>query len=56
MRCTIAAGPCIDLSGWLEVQLARASPDLLWGMVRTFAEALTGAEAVSGAFGVPPCS
>jgi putative transposase len=41
----MAAVPSIDLSGWLDVQLAQASPDLLRGMVRTFAEALMGAEA-----------
>jgi transposase-like protein len=41
----MAAVPSIDLSGWLDEQLAQASPDLLRGMVRTFAEALMGAEA-----------
>ena len=41
----MAAGPSIDLSGWLDEQLAQASPDLLRGMVRSFAEALMGAEA-----------
>ena len=41
----MAAGPCIDVSGWLEEQLAQASPDLLRSMVQTFAEALMGAEA-----------
>ena len=41
----MAARPSIDLSGWLEEQLVQASPDLLRGMVRTFAEALMGAEA-----------
>jgi transposase-like protein len=41
----MAAGPSIDLSGWLHEQLAQASPDLLRGMVKTFAEALMGAEA-----------
>jgi putative transposase len=41
----MAAGPSIDLSGWLDEQLAQASPDLLRGMVKTFAEALMGAEA-----------
>jgi transposase-like protein len=40
----MAAGPSIDVSGWLE-QLAQASPDLLRSMVQTFAEALMGAEA-----------
>lgn len=41
----MAAGPSIDVSGWLEEQLAQASPDLLRSMVQTFAEALRGAEA-----------
>jgi putative transposase len=41
----MAAGPSIDVSGWLEEQLAQASPDLLRSMVQTFAEALVGAEA-----------
>ena len=41
----MAAGPSIDVSGWLEDQLAQASPDLLRAMVATFAEALMGAEA-----------
>ena len=41
----MAAGPSIDLSGWLHEQLAQASPDLLRGMVKSFAEALMGAEA-----------
>jgi putative transposase len=41
----MAAGPSIDVSGWLEGQLARASPDLLRAMVTTFAEALMSAEA-----------
>lgn len=41
----MAAGPSVDLSGWLDEQLAQASPDLLRGMVKTFAEALMGAEA-----------
>ena len=51
----MAARPSIDLSGWLEEQLAQASPDLLRGMVKTFVEALMGAEAdaICGApFGV----
>src|SRR5215472_12038860 len=51
----MAARPSIDLSGWLHEQLAAASPDLLREMVKTFAEALMGAEAdaVCGApFGV----
>jgi hypothetical protein len=41
----MAAGPSIDVSAWLEEQLAQASPDLLRAMVTTFAEALMGAEA-----------
>ena len=41
----MAAGPSIDVTGWLEEQLAQASPDLLRSMVLTFAEALMGAEA-----------
>jgi putative transposase len=41
----MAAGPSIDVSGWLEEQLGQASPDLLRSMVQTFAEALMGAEA-----------
>jgi putative transposase len=51
----MAATPSIDVSGWLQEQLAQASPDLLRAMVTTFAEALMGAEAdaVCGApFGV----
>jgi putative transposase len=41
----MAAGPSIDVSGWLEEQLAQASPDLLRAMVTTFAGVLMGAEA-----------
>jgi putative transposase len=41
----MAAGPSVDVSGWLEEKLAQASPDLLRSMVQTFAEALMGAEA-----------
>ena len=41
----MTAEPSIDVSGWLEQQLAQASPDLLRAMVTTFAEALMGAEA-----------
>ena len=41
----MAATPSIDVSGWLEEQLAQASPDLLRAMVTTFAEALMSAEA-----------
>jgi len=50
----MAAGPSIDVSGWLEEQLAQASPDLLRSMVQTFDEALMGAEAdavCGGAYG-----
>lgn len=39
----MAAVPSIDLSGWLDEQLEQASPDLLRGTVKTFAEALMGA-------------
>ena len=39
----MAAGPSIDVSGWLKEQLAQASPDLLRAMGATFAEALMGA-------------
>src|ERR1700747_2075794 len=47
----MAAGPSIDVTGWLQEQLPQASPDLLRSMVQTFAEALMGAEsdAVCGA-------
>jgi len=41
----MAAGPSIDVTGWLQERLAQASPDLLRSMVQTFAEALMGAEA-----------
>ena len=41
----MAAGPSIDVSGWLEERLAQASPDLLRSMVQAFAEALMSAEA-----------
>src|SRR5215470_6254803 len=41
----MAATPSIDVSGWLEEQLAQASPDLLRAMVTTFAQALMSAEA-----------
>jgi putative transposase len=41
----MTAGPSIDVTGWLEEQLAQASPDLLRSMVQTFAEALMSAEA-----------
>jgi hypothetical protein len=47
----MAAGPSIDVSGWLEAQLAQASPDLLRAMITTFTETLmgAGADAVCGA-------
>ena len=41
----MTATPSIDVSGWLEEQLAQASPDLLRSMVATFVEALMSAEA-----------
>jgi len=41
----MAARPSIDVSGWLQEQLAQASPDLLRSMVQTFAETLMSAEA-----------
>ena len=41
----MAAGPSIDVSGWLEEQLAQASPDLLRAMLATFVQTLMGAEA-----------
>jgi transposase-like protein len=41
----MTAGPSIDMSGWLHEQLDQASPDLLRGMVRTFAQALMSADA-----------
>jgi putative transposase len=41
----MAAVPSIDVSGWLDEQLAQASPDLLRAMVKTFAEALMAADA-----------
>jgi transposase-like protein len=41
----MAAGPSIDLPGWLDEQLAQSSPDLLRAMIKTFAEALMSAEA-----------
>jgi hypothetical protein len=40
-----AATPSIDVSGWLQEQLAQTSPDLLRAMVTTFAGALMSAEA-----------
>jgi putative transposase len=41
----MTAAPSIDMSGWLHEQLDQASPDLLRGMVRTFAQALMSADA-----------
>src|SRR6266496_1593469 len=35
----------MDVSGWLRKQLEEASPDLLRGMVKEFAEALMSADA-----------
>ena len=39
----------MDLLGWLRKQLAEAEPDLLREMVKSFAEALMGAEAMRSA-------
>jgi hypothetical protein len=41
----MTAAPSIDMSGWLHEQPGQASPDLLRGMVRTFAQALMSADA-----------
>jgi putative transposase len=41
----MTAAPSIDMSGWLHEQPGQASPDLLRGMVRTFAQALMNADA-----------
>ena len=41
----MTAVPSIDMSGWLYEHLDQASPDLLREMVRSFAQALMGAEA-----------
>lgn len=41
----MAAVEGIDPTGWLDDQLAAASPDLLRSMVKTFAEAVMSAEA-----------
>jgi putative transposase len=41
----MTATPSIDLPGWMTEQLSQASPDLLWNMVQTFAEALMSADA-----------
>jgi putative transposase len=42
---TMAARDSVDPAGWLDEQLAAASPDLLREMVTTFANALMSAEA-----------
>jgi transposase-like protein len=42
---TMTAKTSIDLTGFLDEHLAQASPDLLRSMLKTFAEALMGAEA-----------
>lgn len=41
----MTANTSIDLNGFLDEHLAQASPDLLRSMLKTFAEALMGAEA-----------
>ena len=41
----MAARPSVDVSGWLDDQLAAASPDLLRAMLKTFVEALLSADA-----------
>jgi putative transposase len=41
----MAAVEGIDPTGWLDDQLAMASPDVLRSMVKTFAEAVMSAEA-----------
>lgn len=41
----MAAPKSIDPTGWLDDQLAEASPDLLRNMVKTLAEAVMSAEA-----------
>jgi putative transposase len=41
----MAARPSVDVSGWLDEQLAQASPDLLRAMLKTFVEALMSADA-----------
>jgi hypothetical protein len=45
----MTAVPSIDMSGWLHEQLDQASPDLLRGMVRSFAQALMSAESTRSA-------
>lgn len=41
----MTAAPSIDMPGWLHEHLEQASPDLLRGMVRSFAQALMSADA-----------
>jgi hypothetical protein len=41
----MTATPSIDLTAWMVEQLSQSSPDLLWQMVQTFAEALMSADA-----------
>ena len=41
----MTADPIIDPAGFLAEHLERAEPDLLWAMLRTFVDALMGAEA-----------
>jgi putative transposase len=41
----MAARPSVDVPGWLDDQLAQASPDLLRAMLKTFVEALLSADA-----------
>ncbi|HEX2300145.1 MAG TPA: IS256 family transposase [Pseudonocardiaceae bacterium] len=41
----MAARPSVDVCGWLDEQLAQASPDLLRAMLKTFVEALMSADA-----------
>jgi putative transposase len=41
----MAAPPSVDVPGWLDDQLAQASPDLLRAMLTTFVEALLSADA-----------
>jgi hypothetical protein len=41
----MTATPSIDLPAWMVEQLSQSSPDLLWQMVQTFAEALMSADA-----------
>jgi putative transposase len=41
----MAARPSVDVSGWLDDQLAQASPDLLRAMLKSFVDALLSADA-----------